>query len=163
MVKYAIDCEMVGSGNRSILARVSIVNENGMIVLDEYVKPTAQVTDYRTCVSGIKRGNIQNGREFSTIKQKVQSMINGCILIGHSLQFDLAALELSHPEHMRRDLAKYEPFRKLNNGQPASLQFLAKQYLGRSIQEGEHDSVQDAKACMDIYRKVSSEWERLYR
>ncbi|XP_045777582.1 RNA exonuclease 4 [Maniola jurtina] len=162
MVKYAIDCEMVGSGNKSILARVSIVNENGMTVLDEYVKPTAQVTDYRTCVSGIKRTNLQNGREFSTIKQKVQSLISGCILIGHSLHFDLDALGLSHPEHMRRDLAQYEPFKRLNNGQPASLQFLARQYLGRYIQEGEHDSVQDAKACMDIYRQVASNWERLY-
>ncbi|XP_039759224.1 RNA exonuclease 4-like [Pararge aegeria] len=158
MVKYAIDCEMVASGNRSILARVSVVNEYGGVILDEYAKPTAPVTDYRSCVSGVKRRDLENASDFSAVQRKVLALINGSILIGHSLHFDLDALQLTHPEHNRRDLAKYEPFKRLNNGQPPSLQFLAKRYLGRNIQVDKHDSVEDAKACMDIYRQVSSQW-----
>ncbi|XP_023945965.2 RNA exonuclease 4 [Bicyclus anynana] len=156
MVKYAIDCEMVGSGNRSILARVSIVNENGTVVIDEYVKPTSQVTDYRTCVSGIKRQRLANGSDFSKVQKMVQQMINGAILVGHSLSNDLAVLGLSHPEHNRRDLATYGPLKR--NNQPVALQTLAMEYLGRFIQEGEHDSVQDAKACMEIYKKFANQW-----
>ena len=45
---------MVGTEGRSeALARVSIVNYNGAIVYDKYVRPEARVTDYRTWVSGI--------------------------------------------------------------------------------------------------------------
>lgn len=59
-----MDCEMVGTGVDgvdSILARVSIVNQFGHIILDKYVKPTEPVTDYRTHVSGIRPTDLVNG------------------------------------------------------------------------------------------------------
>ncbi|XP_050351414.1 RNA exonuclease 4-like [Nymphalis io] len=154
----AIDCEMVGSYNKSLLARVSIVNQNGSVILDEFVKPTSTVTDYRNSVSGVEKSVLENGRDFSLVKNKVASLIQGCILVGHSLSFDLEGLGLSHPESKRRDLAKYN--RLLRNGQPVALKTLARNYLGRLIQEDKHDSVEDAKACMDIYLKLANEWER---
>lgn len=43
----AIDCEMVGinhAGETQMLARVSIVNELGQVVLDKYVKPQHTVS-----------------------------------------------------------------------------------------------------------------------
>jgi len=52
----AIDCEMVGvglDGIESALARVTIVNYYGVIILDKYVRPMERVTDFRTEVSGI--------------------------------------------------------------------------------------------------------------
>lgn len=110
----AMDCEMVGSGNRSLLARVTIVDEYGRVVLDEYVKPTAVVTDYRSCYSGIKKSHLDNGSDLSVVRNKVANLINGCILVGHSLHFDLEALNLSHPESKRRDLAKYEYFTRVS-------------------------------------------------
>lgn len=66
MGKYvAIDCEMVGvgpDGETSALARVSIVNFHGAVVLDTYVKPMEKVTDYRTFVSGITPKHLVNGK-----------------------------------------------------------------------------------------------------
>ena len=51
----ALDCEMVEiDGFEDGLARVSIVNYNGHVLLDEYVKPEGKITNYRTWVSGIK-------------------------------------------------------------------------------------------------------------
>ncbi|MPC25505.1 RNA exonuclease 4 [Portunus trituberculatus] len=53
----AMDCEMVGvgmNGKDSILARVSIVNQHGKVLYDKFVKPTEEVVDYRTAVSGIR-------------------------------------------------------------------------------------------------------------
>lgn len=60
----ALDCEMVGAGPKgciSILARVSIVDYYGNVLLDEYVKPTKVVTDYRTKISGIRKSMIKDG------------------------------------------------------------------------------------------------------
>ena len=51
----ALDCEMVEvSGNENALARISIVNYNGHVLLDQYIKPDNYITNYRTWVSGIK-------------------------------------------------------------------------------------------------------------
>jgi DNA polymerase III epsilon subunit-like protein len=52
----ALDCEMVGAGYKgkhSILARVTMVDWDHNVILDEFVKPQRPVTDYRTFVSGI--------------------------------------------------------------------------------------------------------------
>ena len=47
----ALDCEMVGvgeEGRESRLARISIVDNKGSTLLDEFVKPDEKVIDYRT-------------------------------------------------------------------------------------------------------------------
>lgn len=43
----AMDCEMVGIGYQGkdhMLARISIVNQQGDIIMDKYVKPTESVS-----------------------------------------------------------------------------------------------------------------------
>lgn len=61
--KYvALDCEMVGvgsDGKHSALARVSIVDWDGKVLLDTHVKVAERVTDFRTHVSGIRPGDIK--------------------------------------------------------------------------------------------------------
>ena len=60
--KYvALDCEMVGvglEGSESSLARVSIVNFRGAIVLDTFVRQRERVVDYRTQWSGVRRADL---------------------------------------------------------------------------------------------------------
>lgn len=52
----------VGSeGKESSLARVSIVNYHGAVLLDEIVKQRERVVDYRTEWSGIRPGDLING------------------------------------------------------------------------------------------------------
>ncbi|CAJ0825913.1 15535_t:CDS:2 [Entrophospora sp. SA101] len=49
--RQPIDCEAVGigpDGTESALARVTIVNFHGVVVLDKYVKPLDYVTNFRT-------------------------------------------------------------------------------------------------------------------
>ncbi|XP_052743728.1 uncharacterized protein LOC112052873 isoform X2 [Bicyclus anynana] len=150
---YAIDCEMVGSGYRgcqSILARVSIVDWFGDVVLDEYVQPIEPVTDYRTPYSGITPEDLVNGIDFFTVRKKVISILQEKILVGHSLKFDLDVLNLHYPEHRLRDLATCDSL--MRNNQPVSLKSLAWKYLGQIIQIGGHDSLEDARACMEIYK-----------
>ncbi|XP_072937306.1 uncharacterized protein [Epargyreus clarus] len=157
----AMDCEMVGGpNNEALAARVSIVHENGRdVLLDKYIKPSKPVSDYRSAISGITPNLLYTADSLQEVSSQVARIINGRILVGHSLDVDLKALNLNHPEHMRRDLALYVPFRKMNGGHPASLKFLARNLLGRTIQDGQHSSVEDAKASMDIYRKVAHEWQ----
>ena len=56
---------MVGvgpNGSESSLARVSLVNYNGAIILDEFVRQRERVTDYRTFVSGVRAKDMTRGR-----------------------------------------------------------------------------------------------------
>ncbi|CAD7003854.1 unnamed protein product [Ceratitis capitata] len=163
--KYvAIDCEMVGVGHNGqddMLARVSIVNRNGEVLLDKFVKPWLKVIDYRTSVSGIRPADIEDGENFNDVQDEVVELLQGKILVGHAIRNDLAVLHIKHPYKNIRDTARYKPLcRLVSNGRTPSLKLLSQSILGMEIQTGEHNSVEDARAAMKIYNHLSSEWEK---
>ena len=77
----ALDCEMVGvgiDGQESSLARVSVVNYNGAVQLDEIVKQRERVVDYRTEWSGIRPGDMTIGKSNSSYLNVVMPSPNRC-------------------------------------------------------------------------------------
>lgn len=159
--QIAIDCEMVGigDGTESMLARISIVNRHGFCVYDKYVKPREPVQDYRTKVSGIRPHNLQNGEEFEIVQKEVAEILRGRILVGHALKYDLDVLYLSHPRKHLRDTSRFKTFRQLSRGNTPSLKKLAHELLGKEIQTGEHSSIEDARAAMQLYMLYKNKWE----
>ncbi|MES1904671.1 MAG: REX4, RNA exonuclease 4, partial [Paramarteilia canceri] len=156
----AIDCEMVGSGTKgrnSMLARVSIVDEDDKILYDSFVRPTETITDYRTRYSGVKPSSMDRAKSFSRVQKKVATIIEGRILVGHDISNDLRILNLKHPSHLTRDTSQYEKFKNLNNGSKPSLKFLTSELLDREIQNGPHSSIEDAKATINLYSLVKEE------
>lgn len=162
----AIDCEMVGvgpnPGRESALARVSIVNYDGEQIYDSFVKPLEQVTDWRTHVSGILPKHMTQARRLDEVQVAVCKILQDRILVGHALRHDLDALLLSHPKRDIRDTAKHPPYRKLAGGGSPRLKILASELLGMDIQVGEHSSVEDARACMMLFQRDKTAFERAH-
>ncbi|CAG8432711.1 5693_t:CDS:2 [Diversispora eburnea] len=157
-----LDCEMVGTGpkgKKSALARVSIVNYHGVVILDKYVRPLEYVTDFRTKYSGITPSLLVNSHDFKEVQTEVANIIKDRIVIGHALHNDFKALCLSHKHAMRRDTSLFKPFRELSKGHSPSLKLLAQEFLGKSIQDGPHNSIEDAQTCMMLYKSFKNQWE----
>jgi len=164
----AIDCEFVGAGpegKESVLARVSIVNEQGDAVYDKYVLPTSKVTDYRTEFSGIRSCDLLKGEPFDNVQQEVKDIMADNIIVGHSFHNDLKVLGIGHARRQTRDTAKYTLIQRKcdSKGRTPSLKLLAQKLLGISIQTGEHCSVEDAKIVMALYQMYKQPWEESYR
>jgi len=168
--KYlALDCEMVDSRGKSTLARVSIVNWEGEVVFNSFVRVEEPVTDYLTFVSGVRKADIESvdAMPFNECRSAVLEILDGKIVIGHGLKNDFRALKISHPWYLIRDSTKYHPFMKPHYKDssimvPQKLKILAKNKLGMIIQENgtEHDSIVDAVAVMELYKKVQQKWEK---
>jgi len=159
----AIDCEMVGVGinaSESSLARISLVDYHGAVIMDKYVKQRDRVVDYRTRWSGIRASDMVDAHPFEDVQKAVSDLLEGRILIGHAVHHDLKALLLSHPTRQTRDTQQYAYKFALTKTPRISLKHLAKQELGIKIQTGEHSSVEDARATMAIYRLHKKDWER---
>jgi len=161
--KYiGIDCEMVGVGgaeDRSVLARVSIVNFHGTQVYDSFVRPKEFVTDWRTHVSGVSTKNMATAREFDEVQTEVAKIIKDRIIVGHAIKNDLTALMLGHPKRDIRDTSRFSGFKKYSAGRIPSLRKLAKEILGVDIQGGEHSSIEDARATMLLFRRFKEAFD----
>jgi RNA exonuclease 1 len=91
-------------------------------------------------------------------KKLVEILHPRSILIGHSLNSDLNALKITHPFILDTAILYPHP-----RGPPlkSSLKWLAQRYLNREIQKGHgtsgpgagHDSIEDAKTCLDLVKQ----------
>jgi RNA exonuclease 1 len=152
---YALDCEMVlTTDDVYSLARISILDWDGKVVLDKIVRPALPVKDYFTQFSGITEKLLEGVT--TTLEDIQKDLFRLCgpatILLGHSLESDFNALKMTHPFIVDTSLLYPHP-----RGLPlrSSLKFLANKYLKREIQKGGesgHDSVEDARAVLDLVK-----------
>lgn len=168
-LKYvALDCEMVGTGPkgcRNELARCSIVNYEGDVIYDKYIKPINPVTDFRTRWSGIRRQDLLHAIPFDQAQKEIVKIITGKMVVGHAIHNDFKALKYFHPACQTRDTARI-PLLNQKAGLPVnqmvSLKRLTKAIFKKDIQTGKrgHSSVEDAKATMELFKVVESMWEQ---
>jgi RNA exonuclease 4 len=86
------------------------------------------------------------------------------ILVGHGLKRDLEVLKMTHPREKIRDTSLYEAFRaKYSAGKIPSLKKIVQEELGVIIQNGEHDSIEDAQGAMALFRRIREEYEKAVR
>jgi RNA exonuclease 4 len=76
-------------GSESALARVSLVNYHGHILLDTFVQPRERVTDWRTWVSGVRESDLVGAPEFGEVQKMVSELVKGKVLVGHAIENDL--------------------------------------------------------------------------
>ncbi|EJD03999.1 uncharacterized protein FOMMEDRAFT_146095 [Fomitiporia mediterranea MF3/22] len=158
-----ICCGVGPGGSTSMVAKVSLVDYRGSTVLDVYVRPTMPVTDYRTTTTGIeqKHLNSDSAMPFNTVQSMIAERIKGKVLVGHSLWQDLSVLGIPHPAVATRDVALYMPFRNAvqSPNQIVGLSTLVWNLMRRRIQYGKLDSIENARAALDLYRSDATDWE----
>jgi RNA exonuclease 1 len=153
------------------LTRVCVIDfATANVVYDQLVKPPSPITDYLTrfvhrlynCLllrpkrsfSGITPAVLE---PITTMLSEVQAYLRtiitpSTILLGHSLESDLRALQLAHPHCIDTALIFHHP-----RGRPLKpgLAWLTRKWLNRTIQDrgpGGHDPEEDARACIDLLK-----------
>lgn len=162
----AMDCEFVGvfPKDTSALGRCSIMDYNGNVIYDSFIKPEGTIMTYRTRYSGIRKKDMKNAVPFKIAQKQIREILQDKVVVGHALHNDFKVIKIQHSGKLVRDTASYKPLRALANlseRTPASLRTLTRILLGRSIQGKEHCSIEDSRAALDLYKLVRTGWEQL--
>jgi len=143
-----------GLGRISAL-RGSGANE-GVPFIDDYVTIYEPIVDYVTQYSGIEVGDLDPMRSdkapifLKTAYKKLWLLLNlGCIFVGHGLISDFRHANMFVPEDQSVDTSLL--FKK--GERTLKLSLLADFFLKEEIQTGNHDSIEDARTALKLWRK----------
>ncbi|KAF8740638.1 hypothetical protein AX14_007779 [Amanita brunnescens Koide BX004] len=159
-----------------MVARVSIADYRGNVILDTFVRPTHRVEDYRTAETGIQYSHLVNGMYmrrkiislchlrplcvleaplFQDVQRQVAHIIEDKIIIGHSIWTFLSVLGLVHPAISTRDLALYRPLRKkLKSRTIIGLPTLVHLFMGRNVGLDYENSVSAQDSAVFVLRSA---------
>ncbi|XKL63189.1 hypothetical protein PGB90_005553 [Kerria lacca] len=164
----ALDCEMCFTISGLELTRATLVDFHGKVIYDTLVQPHNPIIDYNTSFSGITKEDMEMPGATKTLKEVQEDLLRligpSTIIVGHGLENDLRTLKMIHTRVIDTAIIfsndSREPFFKRH-----SLKNLSRWYLKKEIERnknGGHDSIQDAKACLELLKyKVRNDWRDL--
>ena len=92
------------------LARVSVLRQDGSVLIDDYIHHSEKIHDYLTRFSGLEPGDLDPATskhtvvKLKTCYQKLLWLVErGCVFVGHGLSKDFRILNLVVPQAQVRD------------------------------------------------------------
>ncbi|KAI9806554.1 MAG: poly(A)-specific ribonuclease [Piccolia ochrophora] len=145
------------------LARVSVLRgahgpDAGLPFIDDYIATTEPIIDYLTAFSGIQPGDLSPALSSHPLVPRKHAYKKlwllrhlGALFVGHGLPKDFRTINLFVPRTQVVDTVDlfFIPARQ----RKLSLRFLAWFLLKEEIQTDTHDSIEDARTALRLWRK----------
>ena len=152
---------VISTEGRQVVARISLIDYEEQTILDDYVLPNEPIVDYVTRFSGLTPEDLDPKTSphaivsNRTIYLKLRYFVDsGCIFVGHGLKKDFETGNIFVPPEQVKDTVELW---RLPHQRKISLRFLASYLLKAQIQDEIHDSIEDSKTALALYKHYLAE------
>ncbi|THV07954.1 hypothetical protein K435DRAFT_815204 [Dendrothele bispora CBS 962.96] len=147
---------------RLSLARVSVLRgdegpKQGVPFIDDHIHTSEVIVDYLTEFSGIRFGDLDPHRSpftltpLKVVYKKLRLLVDrGCIFVGHGLSKDFRIINIFVPPEQVIDTV--DLYYLKGRQRRLSLRFLSWFVLHEHIQTDTHDSIEDARSALNLYK-----------
>ncbi|KAF7323198.1 PAN2-PAN3 deadenylation complex catalytic subunit PAN2 [Mycena chlorophos] len=146
---------------RLSLARVSVLRgdgpKQGVPFIDDHIHTSEVIVDYLTEFSGIRFGDLDLNLSPHTLTplkvvyKKLRLLVDrGCVFLGHGLSKDFRIINIFVPPDQVIDTV--DLYFLQARQRRLSLRFLSWFVLGENIQTDTHDSIEDARSALNLYK-----------
>ena len=86
--------------NHSVPIKVTLVNENGDLILDTLILPNVTITRSLFCIHGIKQKWLEDAPPLAFVKAHIEKVCRNSIFVGHGIKHDLHVLGLNEVRYI---------------------------------------------------------------
>jgi DNA polymerase-3 subunit epsilon len=91
-----LDAETTGTGERDEIIEVAIVNHDGSVLVDSFVKPVGKISPDAYAIHGITEESLKSAPTWVEVWPQVEGALRGRILGIYNADFDIRMMQQSH-------------------------------------------------------------------
>ena len=114
----SVDVECVATGERHDareVCSVAVVDGSGKVLLSKKVKPTSPVASYLTPLTGLHKGDLDDGARLEDVIVEVKALMGpGVVLVGQGIANDIKWLQLQQGVDYNKTVDLGEMFKVFN-------------------------------------------------
>jgi DNA polymerase III subunit epsilon len=94
-----LDTETTGLGITDEIVEIAIVDAQGIVLVDSFVRPRQPIPPSSTAIHGITDAMVQGAPAWPILWSQIRSYLIGKVLVAYNSDFDLRLMQQSHRVH----------------------------------------------------------------
>lgn len=105
-----VDTETTGLNRTDEIIEISIVDDDGSVLLETLVKPSQPIPPDATRIHGITNQEVQSARPWPVVWPLVRSVLFGRLIVFYNEEFDMRMMQQSHARYRLPWKEKFNTF-----------------------------------------------------
>jgi DNA polymerase-3 subunit epsilon len=105
-----LDTETTGLNPKDEIVEISIVDEDGSVLIDKFVRPLQPIPSEATRIHGITNEDVKGALRWPILWQEVRPLLAGRLIVMYNAEFDLRMMQQSMANYRQPWNAKFDTF-----------------------------------------------------
>ena len=164
---YVLDTETTGLGDEDEIVQIGIVDRDGVVLMNQMIKPTIPIGRGATAVHGISDRDVADAPIFTRIYIELSALLAGQVAVAYNMDFDWRMLQQTAARYRlpdlrigKRDCAMKQYARFKGARKSDGRKYIWHKLAAAARQEGiqirrAHDALDDARMTLALIHKMA--------